>query len=89
LNLTDEQFELPVEYKGQQLLLKASSLVTGYTHKFMVKVDGQEVIFEPDEERTYRAIIPYDYIGKKKDMDIELLKSIAAAIEQFFGNDHK
>ena len=55
----------------------------------MVEVDGQEVIFEPDEERTYRAIIPYDYIGKKKDMDIELLKSIAAAIEQFFGNNHK
>ena len=85
----DQQFELPVEYKGKHLTLNASLLVTGYTHKFTVDVNGQMIIFEPDEERNYRAVIPYDYIGKKKDMDIELLKSIAAAIEQFFGNDHK
>ena len=51
----DEQFELPVEYKGEQLLFKASLIVTGYTHKFNVDVNGQMVIFEPDEERNYRA----------------------------------
>jgi hypothetical protein len=35
-----EQFELPVEYKGEQLMLVASLLVTGYTHKFNVDVNG-------------------------------------------------
>jgi hypothetical protein len=49
----EEQFELPVEYKGQELMLKASLLVTGYTHKFNVDVNGQNIIFEPDEERNY------------------------------------
>ena len=57
-------------------------LVTGFTHKFNVEVDGQAILFEPDEERNYRAIINYDDIAKKKDVDVELLKSIAAAIEQ-------
>ena len=47
----------------------------------MVEVSGQEVIFEPDEERNYRAVIPYDDIGKNKSVDIELLKEITKAIE--------
>jgi hypothetical protein len=54
----EEQFELPLVYKGEQVLLKASLLVTRYTHKFNVDVNGQNIIFEPDEERNYRAVIP-------------------------------
>jgi hypothetical protein len=41
----DEQFELRVEYKGQQLTLKASFQVTGCTHKFNVDLNGQNIIF--------------------------------------------
>jgi len=36
----------------------AKLIVTGYTHKFGVDVNGQNIIFEPDEERNYRAVIP-------------------------------
>jgi hypothetical protein len=78
----DEQFELPVEYKGELLLLKASLQVVGYTHKFIVDVSGREVIFEPDEERNYRAIPGYGDICGSKHVDIELLKAIANIIEQ-------
>ena len=53
----EEEFELPVEYKGAQLMLNASLLVTGYTHKFNVDANGHNIIFEPDEERNYRAVI--------------------------------
>ena len=42
---------------------------------------GQNIIFEPDDENIYRAIIPYDDIPKNKSVDIELLKEIAKAIE--------
>ena len=76
-----EPFELPVEYKGEQLILNASLLVTGYTHKFNVDVNGQNIIFEPDDEGSYRAIIPYDDIPETKSVDIELLKEIAKEIE--------
>jgi hypothetical protein len=54
----EQEFELPVEHKGQQLMLKASLLVTGYTHKFSVEVDEQIIVFEQDEERNYRGVIP-------------------------------
>ena len=61
-------------------MLNASLLVTGYTHKFNVDVNGQNIIFEPDDEGSYRAIIPYDEINKSKSVEIELLKEIAKAI---------
>ena len=62
-----EQFELPVEHKGEKRFLKATLNVYGYTHKFHVDVDGEIVIFEPDEERNYRAVIDYDKIGHDKN----------------------
>ena len=77
----EEQFELPLVYKGEQLLLNASLLVTGYTHKFSVDVNGQIIIFEPDEERNYRAVIPYDDLHQNRNIDKELLKAIVAAID--------
>lgn len=58
-------------------------------HRFIVEVSEQEVIFEPDEERNYRAVIPYDDINNQKHLDIELLKTIAAMLEQSFGNENK
>jgi hypothetical protein len=36
----DEHFELLVENNGHLLMLKASLLVTGYTHKIIVEVEG-------------------------------------------------
>jgi hypothetical protein len=77
----DKEFDLPVDHKGERLMLKVSLLITGYTHKFYVDVNGQMVMFEPDEERNYRAVLNYDEIETKKKIDVELLKTIAA-IEQ-------
>jgi hypothetical protein len=47
----------------------------------MVEVDGQTIVFEPDEERNYRAVINYDDSGKNKPVDVALLKEITKAIE--------
>ena len=77
----DEKFQLPVEYKGEELTLNTSLLVTGFTHKFVVEVYEQEIIFEPDEDRNYRAIIPYEDIGKNKNIDQGLLKEIASVLQ--------
>ena len=71
----EEEFELPLVYKGEQLLLNASLLVTGYTHKFSVDVNGQIIIFEPDEERNYRAVINYDDLHHDKNIDKNFLKA--------------
>ena len=78
----DEEFELPVEYNGHQYLFKAILLVFGFTHKFRVDVNGQLILFEPGEERNYRAVIDYADIDKNKNIDVELLKKIVEEIEE-------
>ena len=35
----DELFEIPVLYKGQELLFPARLLIVGYVHKFVVTID--------------------------------------------------
>ena len=47
----DELFEIPVLYKGQELLFPARLLIVGYVHKFLVTIDKQEFFFEQDENR--------------------------------------
>lgn len=77
----NEAFDLPVTYKGKELLFPARLLQLGYNHQFLITVDGIEVIFEPDEERSYRAIIHTEEAEKSK-ADIELLQTIAETIEE-------
>jgi hypothetical protein len=77
----DESFELPVLYKSQELYFTSQLLVYGYSHKIEVDVYGTKISFEPDEERNYRAILDSKQIQKNDQVDIELLKAIAQAIE--------
>ena len=54
----EEEYEIPVVYKNQQLYFKAIVLTLGlYTKKIQMNVNGTEVLFEVDEERAYRAYI--------------------------------
>jgi len=77
----DETFEIPVLYRGQELLFPARLLILGYVHKFLVTVEGQDFFFETDNNGQYRALIdPNNREGVKK-LDTELFKAIAEAIE--------
>lgn len=78
--MEDDVYEIPVQYKGQELLVPAQLMVTGYTHKFRVEVGGHEVFFEPDEERNYRAMLDPHH-GDSAKLDIAFLQAIAAGIE--------
>lgn len=75
----DEPFELPVCYKNEEMLFPAELQQTGYTHRFRVDVYGQDVFFEPDEERNYRAVVDPEKISSK--ITVELLQAIAETIE--------
>ena|ERR1035437_6651024 len=77
-----ETFDIPVVYKGQEHLLKAELLAYGYSYKIQVDVNGQIVLFEPDEERNFRAIINPNNFEKFKNVDVELLKVIGEALEK-------
>jgi hypothetical protein len=78
---TVNEFELPVQYKGEELLLQCTLIVWGYTHKVQVQVNDIPVLFEPDEERNYRALVEEQYRNKT---DISLLQNIATALHKAF-----
>jgi len=77
----NEAIEIPITYKGELLLLKARVIKYGYIHRIEVDVDGNSIIFEPDEERNYRVILDTGDDKKSKGIDLELLKQIAKTIE--------
>lgn len=76
----DESFELPVHFKGQDLLLSAKLRVWGYSHQILVTLNDQTIIFEPDEERNYRVILP----NPERAPDIQLVQAIVRTIESLF-----
>ena len=78
-----ESFTLVVNYKGKEYHFESELRVYGYTHKIAINIDGEEILFEPDEERYYRAVIPE---GSKIEIDIGLIQAIAKELEAVFNH---
>ncbi len=81
-----EPVDLPVIINGHQRFFKAQLLKFGFVYKFKVDVKGQEVIFEPDEERNCRAIVDPQFANELRQSDINLLQHIAEALHGQPGN---
>jgi hypothetical protein len=81
--LQEETFTLPIFYKNEHRDYPATLQVFGYTHKIVVRVGEQDILFEPDEEKNYRAVLPVTPEGRPQ-ADIELLQAIAATLEEAF-----
>ena len=79
----DETFTLVVNYKGKEYQLEGELSIFGYAHNFAVKFEGREILFEPDEERNYRAVMP-GYDGSKAEIDIGLVQAIAKELAAAF-----
>ena len=77
----DDSFEIPVTYRGEELSFPAQLVMTGYTHKIQVEVNGQVISYEPDEGRNYRPVLTVAQLEKGVKLDIELLKAIAEVIQ--------
>ena len=44
-------------------------------------IEGTKVLFEPDEERNWRALISFEDLQANKQLNRHLLKEIAEAID--------
>lgn len=77
----DDPFEIDVFYKGQNLSFPAMLLRYGYSHKIQVEVNDQMILFEPDEERNYRAVLDVKAVEAGVNPDKGLLQAIATTIE--------
>ena len=53
----------------------------GTSYKLEVEIDGTKVLFEPDEERNWRAMISYEDVQANKKMDTGLLELIARELD--------
>ena len=80
----DNDFEVSVTYKNQELNFSAKFIPFGYSFKFEVDVNGIPVFFEPDEERSFRAIIDLSIENAHYKINVELLKLIADTLEDLF-----
>lgn len=77
-----ESFELPVTYKGEQLIIPGILHLYGFTQKIEVNVNGLSVMYERDEERNWRAIVDPLQLEKNQSVQTELLQAIADSIEE-------
>lgn len=77
----NDEFYIPVSYGGQEYNFPARVLHYGYTIKLEVEIEGNTILFEHDEERNWRAVIPFDEIAAGNKTNVELLKAVAEAIE--------
>ena len=68
-----------MEDDGKRAPFEAELPVHGYTHKIANNIERNEIIFDPDEERNYRAVLLDD--KKKKEFGSALLKAIAKELE--------
>lgn len=76
-----DEFELAINFKGKDLLLLVALLNYGSSYKLNVEVEGTKVLFEPDEERNWRALISYEDVQANKKLDTDLLELIAKELD--------
>jgi hypothetical protein len=77
--MMDESFEIPVVYKGKELLFPAQVIRYGYVHRIVINVDEQIIFLEKDEEGNYRAIGDEK---NNKELDRELVQAIVSSVEE-------
>jgi hypothetical protein len=80
----DNDFEVSVTYKNQEIHFPATFIPFGYSYKFEVDVHGITVFFEPDEERSFRAIVDPSMENVQHKINIELVQLIAETLEDLF-----
>lgn len=77
----DEPFLIPVSYMGKELEYEGRLHLSGYLHKIEIDVEGISVMFEPDEERSYRALVSQEQMEKSKHLNAGLLEAIANQLD--------
>jgi len=78
----DERFLVELTYKGEVLKYDAEVRNYGYVQKVAVDIDGLLVLFEPDEEGSYRALVSPEQVNSKDNqLEVGLLQTIAQKLE--------
>lgn len=74
----EHYFELPITHNREILNLKGRLVTFAYTYKFYIVVDGQELIFEKDDEGGFRVVTDN---ASNKPVDTGLLSEIITVLK--------
>ena len=71
-------FSIEIRHNGAALTFDARLDTIGFVHKILIKVNGIDVTFEPDEERNYRAMVQPSQMASLKEPDMHIIAAIGA-----------
>lgn len=77
----EQFFELPVTYRGQELLLPGRLVSFAYSYKLYITVEGEEWVFERDDYGEFRVMTEHTSVPHKK-IDPELVSAIIEVLEK-------
>jgi stringent starvation protein B len=81
--MIQELFTFSVLHNNQVKEFEARFQQYGYSYRITIPINGVDIIFEPDEERNYRAVVS-NMNENKKDVDTKLVQAIAMKLEEMF-----
>lgn len=76
----EHYFELPLNYRGEERVLKGRLVTFAYNYKFYIVVDGKELVFERDDEHNFRVVSTEAHY--ETGIDQGLLACIIEALER-------
>jgi len=68
--LWNRKSKFPVEIRGEELVFSAKVQAWRFGLRFLVDVDGVEVILERDDAGEFRALLPDGFVGKLPEKEI-------------------
>jgi hypothetical protein len=77
-----DELLLPLTFNGEDLELPVKLYAYGHTFRVEVLVGETAVIFESDEEGSYRALVDVRQMEKQKLLSRGLLQAVAEALEK-------
>lgn len=81
----DNNFEIPLHYRNQDLVIPATLVVQGYTYRIEAELEGVLFYFERDDSGDFRAILPQDTPAQQKLPPTELIQAVAQALDELLG----
>ena len=76
----DNTFELDVDFNGETFEFPGQLIISGYVHKIELDINGTKVLFEPDEERKYRALLSMQDLTDNQ-IEMGLIKAIVFRLD--------
>jgi hypothetical protein len=77
----EDEYILPVTYKGKDLAFPLRIIPQGYTYKFLVVLDEATVIFERDDQGELRALLQDPELNEGKLPETGLLAALSEVLE--------